>query len=253
MAPSNHKLMAKALILVSALFFLAHASDADKSLKGRLIANHIGKVSSEITGERTVRIQKLLVREGDRVKKGELLAQLSTEQLIADRSVAMSSLQAAEAMVGVAKSNLAGAKMRYDRQAGLENSAAFRRAAFEDAQVSLQTAESQLRRAENVVSVRKAEVERIELEIRLADILAPYDGIVMDVLTSVGAAVTQTKPDILMLLDLSRVEIELPISLARASEFQPGRSLVTLSAMGLSTRLKLERSCLNLIPVKTHA
>jgi len=126
----------------------------------------------------------------------------------------------------VAKSNLAGARLVYDRQAGLKNSPAFRRAAFEDAEVDFRTAESRLKSAQSTLLRREAEIARIDLEIRLSDIVAPHDGIVVDILTNVGSAVTQKNPDLMRLLDLSRVEIEIEVPDEKMAFFQPDRGVL---------------------------
>lgn len=75
------------LLLGASLIFEPLLLNAQETIKGRLVANHVGRVSSEITGERAIRVKDLLVREGDRVKKGDVLVRLSVEQLIADRAV----------------------------------------------------------------------------------------------------------------------------------------------------------------------
>lgn len=200
-------------------------SAAEEIIQGTLIANHLGTVSSEITGERAIRVMERPVQEGDRVKKGQLLAKLSTVQLVAALNVILSSIDEAKALVGVAESNLAGAQLRFNREAGLRNSVSFRRARYEDSEVALISAKSELQSAQSVARLRVAEADRIKLEIRLAEILAPYNGVVVDILTNVGASVTQNNPHILKMLDTSRIEIEvavLPIDLAR---FPMGREL----------------------------
>lgn len=214
-----------AFVLGISLGFCPSYLHAGETIEGKLVAKHVGKVSSEITGERAIRVQELPVREGDRVKKGDVLARLSTQQLTADRTVALSLLEEAEATVGVAESDLVGAKLVFNRQAGLIKSDAFRRADYEDAEVALHAAESELSRAQANVKRRKAEIQRIDLEISLANIVAPYDGIVVKVLTNIGASVTQADPHILELLDSTRAEIELEVPLNKLSRFQVGREL----------------------------
>ena len=221
----QNKIILGALVLGLSLGFCPSYLHADETIEGKMVANHIGKVSSEITGERSIRVQELLVREGDRIKKGDVLARLSTEQLTADRTVALRFLEEAEATAGVAESNVAGAKLVFNRQAGLKKSDSFRRADFEDAEVALGATESELSKAQATVKRRKAEVQRIELEISLANIVAPYDGIVVKVLTNVGASVTQGNPHIVELLDSTRTEIEVEVPLNKLSHFQVGREL----------------------------
>ena len=85
----------------------------------------MGKVSSQLTGERSVRVKELNVRVGDRVKKGDIIAKLSTEQLEADRKVAEGALAEAKALVTVAESRITGAKLVLGRQERLRKSTSF--------------------------------------------------------------------------------------------------------------------------------
>ena len=112
----------------------------------------MGKVSSQLTGERSVRVKELNVRVGDRVKKGDIIAKLSTEQLEADRKVAEGALAEAKALVTVAESRITGAKLVLGRQERLRKSTSFQRSAFEDAEVALRSAEASLRSAKGVAA-----------------------------------------------------------------------------------------------------
>ncbi len=212
---------------------------AQESFKGVIVAKQVGKVSSQLTGERSVRVQELNVRVGDRVKKGDLIAKLSTEQLEADRKVADASHEEAKALVAVAESRVKGAQLVLGRQERLRKSTSFQRSAFEDAEVALQTAEASLQSARGVAARRKAEVDRIALEIRLADIIAPYDGIVTNISANVGAAVTQRNPDLVQLLDLSRVEIEVPVPQSKLALFSAGKTVQFSSDNGAKGEAKV--------------
>lgn len=203
----------------------SQVADAREAIEGKLIADQRGQISAQMTGERSQRVKDMRVRVGDPVKAGDLLARLDTEQLEADRLIAQRTLEEAQAAVAVARSSVARAKLDYDRRAGLKGSPSYNRAAFEDAEVGLRSAESELESAQSSVNRREAEVARIDLEIRLAEIKAPYDGLVVAVLASVGAAVTQQAPDILTLLDLSRVEIAVELPQGEAERLQPGQSV----------------------------
>lgn len=198
---------------------------AGGAIEGKLVADQRGHISAQMTGERSQRVKDMLVRVGDKVKAGDLLARLDTEQLEADRLIAQRALEEAQASVKIAISNVAKAKLDYDRRAGLKDSPSFNRAAYEDAQVALQAAESELESAKSSANRREAEVARIDLEIRLADIKAPYDGLVLDVLTSVGASVTQKDPNLLTLLDLSQVEIAVALPQDRAKALRLGQNV----------------------------
>ena len=213
------------LALNIVVFFAPNVVVAQSTIEGKIISNQIGTVSGVLTGERSVRVEELAVRFGDRVKMGDLIARLSTAQLESDRNVALAILEEAKASVGVAESNLAGAKLIFDRQSGLKNSSSFRRAAFEDAEIALNRAESSLKSIQATSNRRQAEVDRLNLEIELATIKAPFDGVVTKVLKNVGATVTQENPLIVEMLNTSLAEIELEVPTSKLPQFEIGKEL----------------------------
>jgi len=215
----------RTLVLAIVVCGVPQFAQASEAVEGKLVADQRGHISAQMTGERSQRVKDLYVRVGDSVKKGDKLALLDTEQLEADRLIAQRALEEAQSAVEVAKSNVTRAQLDYDRRAGLKGSPSFNRAAFEDAEVALRAAESALQSAQSSAKRRDAEVARIGLEIRLAEINAPYDGLVVDVLTNAGASVTQRAPDLLTLLDLNQVEIAVPVSQSTAQSLLLGQSV----------------------------
>ncbi len=203
----------RALPFAFVLAVLAGAGtvEAAEPKKGRLVADVRGQIAAQFTGERSQRVREVRVRVGDRVKKDDLLARLDTEQLEADKLIIQRSLDEAKAALEVAKAAVARADLDLRRRAGLKGSPSFNRALFEDAEIALQAAEGQRLNAERTVKRREAEIERVDLEIRLADIKAPYDALVLGIITSVGASVTQQSPDLFTLQDLSQIEISVPV------------------------------------------
>lgn len=224
MVPKSRSLL-RVLAVTVAASVASQTVEAGKAIEGKLVADQRGHISAQMTGERSQRVIDMRVRVGDTIKKGDLLARLDTEQLEADRLVAQRAHEEALASVEVAKSSVARAQLDYDRRSGLKGSPSFNRAAFEDAEVALRAAEGRFQSAQSSASRREAEVARIKVEIRLAEISAPYDGLVVEILTSVGAAVTQKAPDLLTLLDLSQLEIAVQLSQAEAQLVKPGQTI----------------------------
>ena len=224
----------RCLFVVSALAALTGAAQvgAAQAVKGQLVADMRGQMAAQITGERTQRVKDVMVRVGDRVKKNDVLANLDTEQLEADRLITQRSLEESRAAVEVAKAGVARAQLDFNRRAGLRGSPSYNRAAFEDAEIGLQAAEGQLLNAESIVKRREAEIQRINLEIQLAEIKAPYDALVLSVITSVGASVTLQNPALFTLQDLSQVEISVPVSEGQVTAMTPGQTVEYSTAGG---------------------
>jgi macrolide-specific efflux system membrane fusion protein len=169
---ANSQLFLRGLTLAIGIGATLQVVEASDAIEGKLIADQRGHISAQMTGERSQRVKEMYVRVGDRVKQGDRLALLDTEQLEADRLIAQRSLEEAQASAEAAKSSVARAQLDYDRKAGLRDSQspAFNRAAYEDAEIELRAAESGLRSTQSSVARRDAEVSRIDLELHLAEI-----------------------------------------------------------------------------------
>src|SRR5262245_42950549 len=123
------------------------AVEAAEVLEGKLMANQRGRRCAERTGERAQRVEELLVRVGDRFRKGDVLARLNTVSLEADRAIAQRALEEARASAEVAKAVLARTRLEYDRRLSLKGSPSYNRAGFEDVEVDLRAAESRVQSA----------------------------------------------------------------------------------------------------------
>lgn len=185
------------------------------------------KISSEVSGE----IVALTIKEGDAVRKGQLLARINPEMMAA-------ALDRNEAAVNNAKSGLASARVRL-RQ--LENllrinlEPAYRRTArlFEDkvaTQAELEVARSQYESALQdiesakeavegaVFMVQSARASQKEMKEQLArtNILAPMDGIVTKLSVELGERVVGTiqmaGTEMIRIADLSRMEVRVDVS-----------------------------------------
>ena len=117
------------------------------------------------------RIVKLHVREGDRVKKGQLLAQLEDVQSLADVNATRASVQAAEtdavaadaalntslADLNRAKSDAGHAKLDWDRAQGLYNAALIAKQDYDVKKAAWEQADAGLAQAEAKVAQAKAQ------------------------------------------------------------------------------------------------
>jgi len=85
------------------------------SATGKIFPEYQVELRPEVTGE----IVKLPVKEGDIVKKGDLLIRLKPEQYTAQRDRAKASLQSSKAMLKVREAGLEKVKSDYKRMQGL--------------------------------------------------------------------------------------------------------------------------------------
>ena len=190
------------------------------------------------------KITHLYVKEGDRVKKGELLAQLENVQSSADVSATQASLQAAEtdavaadAAWKTSEADLRRAQADYDRnkldwdraqslfQDGLISKSDFdsRKDAWATAQAGLGQAQARVAQAkaqtdsaDKHVAQNRATLVRFDDVLKKASYLAPFDGVITNLPVREGETVVtgiQNSPGstLMTLADMSVITAEVKI------------------------------------------
>ena len=119
------------------------------------------EIRSKASGE----IIQLNVEDGDRVKKGQVIAKL-------EQTTALNDYEQAKADMQVAKVTLDQKEKEFNRQSGLYNKQLISEQEFETSKLGLETAKSQLVRSEAVLSSAKERLDDTVLE-------SPMDGIIL--------------------------------------------------------------------------
>jgi HlyD family secretion protein len=190
------------------------------------------------------KIVKLQVREGDRVKKGQLLAQLENVQSSADVNATRASLQAAEtdfvaaeagletskADLNRAQSDADHARLDWERAQGLYKSALIAKQEYDSKKAAWESAEAGLAQGQARVAQAKAQKDSAQRHIsqnqanltRVADVLhktlyeAPYDGVITNLPVREGETVVmgiQNAPGstLMTLADMSVITAEVKV------------------------------------------
>ena len=141
---------------------------------GKIEANSQVDISSDITG----RIVKLTVREGDMVKKGELLVQIdpSQYQSVVQRAEAL--LQSSQAGLMQVRANRDHTKRQLDRALEIRRSNAnlISTEAVEQAQNAYDVALATYQSNESVVDQARAQLQEAKDNLAKTRIYAPIDG-----------------------------------------------------------------------------
>jgi HlyD family secretion protein len=161
-------------------------------------------------------VKKLLVDAGDRVKKGQLLAQLDKEEISAQVAQSHAGLQAAQASLKSAEADFERAKVdaegpdvpllkrAYERATGMAKDGVVSTSALEDAQKNYEMALNKQNGAKAQVTVLKAKIaqaaaqvaqdkanlEQLEEQLSYTDIISPIDGVVLSRNVEMGDAVS---------------------------------------------------------------
>jgi len=163
------------------------------------------------------KITKLYVKEGDKVKKGQMLAQLENVQSFADVNAMRASLEAAStdavaadaglrtsiADLNRAKSDYERAKLDWERAQGLFKAALIAKSEYDASNAAWQTADAGLAQAQARVAQAKAQKDSADKHItqiranltRASDVLdktvyqAPFDGTITNLPVREGETV----------------------------------------------------------------
>jgi HlyD family secretion protein len=190
---------------------------------GSVTACRRAKLATPLGG----RIQKLTVREGDRVKQGQLLLELWNEDLTAREHVSREQLHTAaerrkEACVLAEVAARTAARTRNLRERGFVSEENVDRAENEAKakQAACDSARAQVKEAEARISASRADTARTVMR-------APFDGIVAEVNGEVGEFLTPSPPGIptlpaVDLIDDSCLYVSAPIDEVDAAQLKVG-------------------------------
>jgi len=211
------------------------------------------------------KITKLYVREGDRVKRGQMLAQLENVQPAADMDATQASLEAARtdavaaaaalntsmADLNRAKSDAERSDLDWSRAQGLYKDALISKSDYDMQKAAHQTAVAGLAQAEARVAQAKAQKESADRHIgqaganltHAADVLkkttyeAPFDGVITNLPVREGETVVigiQNSPGstLMTLADMSVITAEVKVDETDIVNVQMGQpAQVTIDAI----------------------
>jgi HlyD family secretion protein len=189
-------------------------------------------VSAKITGI----LEKLHVDQGDRVKKGQLLAELDAVELRARQAAAHAAksraqreMTRAQADLVKAQANLGLARSNYQRDLEVFKPGYISQASFDITKAQLRVAESEVAAFQATVSSLQAGVKQAESETHAAEalhnytrILAPMDGLITSRKAEVGTTVSPGTP-ILQMVDLDTVWVAAWIDLSQIAQLREGQ------------------------------
>ncbi|HVO82053.1 MAG TPA: efflux RND transporter periplasmic adaptor subunit [Terriglobales bacterium] len=161
-------------------------------------------------------VKKLYVEYGDRVKKGQLLAQLDKEEIEAQVAQSRAALAASEANLKSSEADYQRArvdaegpdvpllKRAYERAVDMAKDGVVSTSALEDAQknyelalnkqnvakAQLTVAKAKIAQAEAQVAQDRAHLNQLEEQLSYTDIVSPIDGIVLSRDVEIGDAVS---------------------------------------------------------------
>jgi HlyD family secretion protein len=173
-------------------------------------------IKVEVKSKASGIVKKLLIDAGDRVKKGQLLAQLDKDEIQAQVEQSRAALEAAEASLKGAEADYERAKVdaegpdvpllkrAYERAVGMEKAGVVSTSALEDAQKNYEMAlnkqnvskaqllvlKAKVAQAQGQLGQDKANLAQLEEQLSYSDIESPLDGVVLSRDVEMGDAVS---------------------------------------------------------------
>jgi HlyD family secretion protein len=184
------------------------------------------KITAEVSGE----IVELPVREGDVVKKGQLLCKIRPDALKSAYERNVASYNTQKASVGNSKQLLAQAQATYDNQANiykrdqtLFDNKVLTAAEFDAAKASYENAKAGLEAAkQNVIGSNyglaqsSASVQEAQADLDKTSIFSPIDGVISKLSVEKGDRVLGTiqfaGTDIMTVSDLSKMDVNVDVN-----------------------------------------
>lgn len=170
---------------------------------GRLVATTRSVIASRIEGI----VSSVAVDVGERVEKGEVMAELDRELLEIEAETAEAALSQARALLDAAKANVSLAQQSFERTRRLRGSAAFSQARFDDLSQELERARALYAEAEGRFADARAGIATARYRLDNATVKAPFDGVVIERHAQPGAYLS-TGAAVVTLLDDRNLEIE---------------------------------------------
>jgi len=131
-------------------------------------------VGSQIQG----RLEKLLVKEGDTVTNGELLAQIEQREWQAELDFYKSSEEQAVAQLTQAKADLENAELNFKRIEGLYSNKVESVETYDQMRTTYDAAKAKVESIQSLIDASRAQEEKARVQLGYTKISSPIDGIV---------------------------------------------------------------------------
>ncbi|MEQ1615630.1 MAG: efflux RND transporter periplasmic adaptor subunit [Hyphomicrobiaceae bacterium] len=204
-------------------------------ITGTLVAREEILVATEVEG---LRVIELLVDEGDRVKKGQVLARLVSESLDAqlaqnDANLARNTAALAQARSSIvqAEARVVEARNAFERAVPLKNSGYLSGSTYDQRESAKRTADAQLISTKDGLALAEAERKQIEAQRREiawkranTEVKSPADGVVSRRNARVGAVAAAAGEAMFRIIARGEIELDAEVPEAQLAKIKDGQA-----------------------------
>ncbi len=169
-------------------------------------------------------LKQINFKEGDKVQKKALVAQLNNDVAIATANIA-TQLSENEVDISLAEKSHEVAKAEHNQQKELSKQSATTSYLLLRAQLSEESTALEIKKAKNEKMIRGLQAKEADARLKEYDIIAPFSGIITQRYKNVGDAV-QYGEAILDIVNLDRLRIEGDLPLKYAWTVKPGTPVI---------------------------
>jgi HlyD family secretion protein len=202
---------------------------------GSIVARDEILVGAEVEG---LRVVEILADEGDRVKKGQVLARLTVETLVAQVAQSDASLARSDAAIAQARSNIASAEAKRVeaqnafnrgkplRQSGYlsESTMDQRDSAAKSADAALVSAKDGLKLTEADKNLIEAQRQELDWKRSRTDIVAPTDGLVSRRIARIGTYGTGAADPMFRIVAKGETELDAEVVETKLGKIKSGQT-----------------------------
>ncbi len=205
-------------------FAVAEVSRADLEdsvlASGTIDAIERVSVGAQATGQ----LKSLKVELGDRVKKGQLVAEIDDLTQQNELRNAEAALQTRRAERAAKVATLKQAELAFKRQRMMLAADASSREAYETAEATLAVTRAEIASLDAQIAQAEIQVDTAQVNLGYTRIVSPIDGMVVAVVTKEGQTVNsiQSAPTIIKVAQVDTMTIKAQISEADVTRVKPG-------------------------------
>lgn len=195
---------------------------------GYVVAQRKAAVASKVTGT----LVWLGVKEGNLVKKGQLIARLEDEDVIAQKNQAAANLNVARSNLEQAKAELSDASVELNRERNLLSKGYVAQTDYDTAEERFKKAKAAVEGSEAAIKAAIAALNGANIAIEYTLIRAPFNAVVLtkeadvgDIVTPIGAALN-AKAAVVTIADMGSLEVEADVSESNLQQVRVGQPCV---------------------------
>lgn len=192
---------------------------------GYVVPQRKAAVASKLTG----RLVALMVEEGSRVKKGEVLARLENDDAVAAKEQAAANLASTGEVREQAMAELHDAELSFARTRELMGKGYVSRQEYDLADARRRKAVAAVAGAEAGIRAARAALKGSDVSVEYALIRAPFDAVVLtknadigDIVTPLGAA-ANARASVVTLADMGSLQVEVDVAESNLGQVMRGQ------------------------------